>query len=113
MRARSDVAWMLTVMKRRNYDQRGGLTTVDTKDSHPVRKVLIVDDSQLCLEMEAAILAREGFDVRTAATIDEFDRILHAWSPDIVLTDVKMPEMQGTDLCRYVRRHVRSHHVPV
>jgi DNA-binding response OmpR family regulator len=77
------------------------------------RKILIVDDSVLCLEMEATILSRAGFDVRTASTIDAFDRILHEWMPDVVLTDVRMPEMKGTDLCRYVRRHVSTRHVPV
>jgi PleD family two-component response regulator len=86
---------------------------MDQQTAPSNRKVLIIDDSQLCCEMEAAILSRAGFDVRTAGSIEVFDRILHEWSPDIVLTDVLMPEIKGTELCRYVRRHVSSRHVPV
>lgn len=77
------------------------------------RKILIIDDSELCLQMEQSILGRAGFDVRTAATLHAFDRLLHEWLPDIVLTDVKMPELDGAELCRYVRRHMRAAHIPV
>ena len=70
------------------------------------KKLLLVDDSELALQVEKAFLVNEGFEVRTAATIAACDRILSVWSPDIVLTDVKMPEMSGPELCRAIKKRL-------
>jgi CheY-like chemotaxis protein len=70
------------------------------------RKILLVDDSELTLLLEAETLTASGYEVRTAASVVEVDQILAAWAPDIILTDVKMPDMDGGDLCRFIKRQV-------
>lgn len=70
------------------------------------RKILLVDDSELTLLLEAEILTESGYEVRTAATVQQVDQVLRQWSPHIILTDVKMPEMDGDHLCRLIKSQV-------
>lgn len=74
--------------------------------AHPGRKILLIDDSELTLLLEAETLTAAGYEVRTAATVGQVNHILAVWSPDIILTDVKMPDMDGADLCRLIKRQV-------
>ncbi|HJZ87335.1 MAG TPA: response regulator [Polyangia bacterium] len=67
------------------------------------RKILLIDDSALSRQVAQAALEEAGFDVREVATIKEFDRILLGWAPDMILTDVDMPEMTGGELCRFYK----------
>lgn len=77
------------------------------------RKVLIVDDSDIQLYFEERVLLRAGFEVRTASSLDRFDEILAAWQPDIVLTDVQMPDIRGDDLCRALKQRMGTIQTPV
>lgn len=77
------------------------------------RKVLIFDDSDLCLAFGREVLANEGFEVRMASTLIEFDRTLTEWKPDVILADVKMAEIDGADLCRRLKQSIHTAHVPV
>jgi CheY-like chemotaxis protein len=70
------------------------------------RKILLVDDSELTLLLEAEILTAAGYEVRTAASVVQVDQVLSVWAPDIILTDVKMPDIDGGELCRFIKRQV-------
>ena len=77
------------------------------------RKVLIVDDSDVQLYFEERALLRAGFEVRTANSLDRFDEILREWQPDIVLTDVQMPDIRGDDLCKVLKQRMGTKQIPV
>lgn len=66
--------------------------------------VLIVEDEESYREALAYMLGREGFDVVTAADgaagLAEFDR----HGADIVLLDLMMPGLSGTEVCRQLRQ---------
>jgi len=68
-----------------------------------VSRVLVVEDEESFSEPLAYMLRREGFDVTTAATgpdaLDEFERT----GADIVLLDVMLPGLSGTEVCRKLR----------
>jgi two-component system OmpR family response regulator len=70
------------------------------------RKILLVDDSALALMLEAEILTNEGHDVRTAESVSELNAVLRDFAPDIILTDVKMPDIDGAELCRLIKAQV-------
>ena len=70
------------------------------------KKLLLVDDSELSLQVEQAYLSNEGFEVRVAATIADCERTLEVWTPDLVLTDVRMPEMSGPELCKAIKKRL-------
>jgi DNA-binding response OmpR family regulator len=77
------------------------------------RKVLILDDSELTLGAASIALERGGYDVRTATSVDSAQAILADWSPDIVLTDVHMPGVEGDRLCAWIRSQLRSEGAPI
>ncbi len=77
------------------------------------RRVLVIDDSEVALEMMKQILEAEDFDVRTTMTLDAFDDLLKDWVPQVVLTDVNMPGMTGVELCRALKSHYETAHVPI
>jgi DNA-binding NtrC family response regulator len=67
----------------------------------PERKqVLIVDDEVNLRRVIAAQLARDGYDVHTAEDGEEGCRILAEHHIDLVITDLKMPKLDGMDLLR-------------
>jgi CheY-like chemotaxis protein len=70
------------------------------------RRVLIIDDDPIVLAMSADLLGKAGFRVRTASTLSAFYLATAAWSPEIVLMDVCMPEMTGNELCRLVKTSI-------
>jgi two-component system, OmpR family, response regulator RegX3 len=75
-----------------------------------VSRVLVVEDEDSFSDALSYMLRKEGFEVSVATTgpqaITEFDRT----GADIVLLDLNLPEMSGTDVCRNLR--TRSH-VPI
>lgn len=77
------------------------------------RRVLVLDDNPLVLEMAASQILEAGFEVRTAATLAEFRDVTRTWHPEIVLTDIRMPEMSGHDLCRALKSSHPTAAIPV
>lgn len=65
-------------------------------------KILVVDDSRSILEAIRNILERE-YTVRTVSNGEEALEIFNDYVPDIVLLDVKMPGLDGYDVCRKIR----------
>lgn len=74
------------------------------------RKILVVDDEPQITRVLRHSLMAHRFDVRTAAdgvsALDTF----RDWHPDLVITDLQMPDMNGIELCGEIRK---SSQVPV
>ena len=64
------------------------------------RKVLIVDDDPAMLESFDVLLQSWGFDVLQAGDAKEAKELVDRHDPDIVITDVVMPEISGLELLR-------------
>src|SRR5580698_7743563 len=73
-------------------------------------RVLVVDDDPLVLQTTAAIVRSFGFSVRTAAAGFIALKILREVLPDIIISDLRMPNMSGFELLSIVRR--RFPHLP-
>lgn len=67
-------------------------------------QVLVVDDETNLRRVLAAVLEREGYDVLVAGDGREALGILHTHHVDLVVTDVRMPEVDGMTLLREVQR---------
>src|SRR5215472_5346677 len=72
------------------------------------RRVLLVDDSALTLSLATQVLTDAGFYVRTARSLSELEALLVEWTPEVVLTDIMMPDVTGTELCRWFKRRLDS-----
>jgi len=66
-------------------------------------KVLIVDDEPAIREVLEMILQEWGYDVRLAADGAEAKEMVSAYDPDIVISDVVMPQLSGLDLLRCLK----------
>ena len=76
-------------------------------------RVLLLDDSEISLELASEVLTANGFDVRATTSLESFDEVLGNWSPEVILTDVQMPGMNGNELCRALKRRYETAHVPI
>lgn len=66
-------------------------------------KILIVDDESQIIRVLRTALSTQGYSVRIAANGAEGADTAQEWNPDLVITDVSMPEMNGVELCRELR----------
>ena len=66
-------------------------------------KILIVDDEPQITRVLRTALSTQGYSMRIAADGVEGMEAVHAWKPDLVITDVSMPQMNGVELCREIR----------
>jgi two-component system, OmpR family, KDP operon response regulator KdpE len=70
---------------------------------HAKPRILVVDDEPQIARVLRTGLASHGYDVRAASDGPEALGVMAEWSPDLVVTDLVMPGMSGTDLCRRIR----------
>jgi two-component system KDP operon response regulator KdpE len=66
-------------------------------------KILIVDDEPQITRVLRTALSTQGYSLRIAANGVEGMEAVHSWKPDLVITDVSMPQMNGVELCREIR----------
>src|SRR6266566_9873073 len=69
--------------------------------------ILVVDDEPQITLVLKTTLSSQGYGVRTASDGENALRQLKTWSPDLIITDLRMPNMDGLDLCRRVRTESR------
>jgi len=66
-------------------------------------KILIVDDEPQITRVLRTALSTQGYSLRVAANGVQGLETAHDWKPDLVITDLAMPEMDGVELCRELR----------
>ncbi len=67
-------------------------------------RVLVVEDEETISEPLVEHLTRDGFDAEVASTIADATASFERAAPDFVLLDVMLPDGDGRDLCREIRR---------
>ena len=76
-------------------------------------KVLLADDVRLELEIEKTFFQRSGFKVLTAPDGPKALAIALTESPDLVILDQVMPEMNGSDVCKLLKVKKETQQIPV
>ena len=66
-------------------------------------KVLVVEDSPETLSLIEPALAREGFEVMTAADGERALELVASFAPDLVILDLVIPKIDGLEVCRQIR----------
>ena len=76
-------------------------------------QALVVDDSLSQRRALEQLLTDAGFRVQTARDGIEAAEILKAFRPNVILTDLEMPRMNGIELASHIRTQERIKHLPV
>jgi CheY-like chemotaxis protein len=75
--------------------------------------ILIVDDDPICLTIASFALRTAGFTVKTAFDGMEALDLLQTLQPDLILSDIQMPNIDGFELARRTRQIARLRDVPM
>ena len=75
--------------------------------------IVLVDDDRVIQKMVGGFLERRGYQVRKASDGLEALQLIHASVPDMVITDVRMPELNGIELTSRLRGNHRTAGVPI
>jgi CheY-like chemotaxis protein len=89
---------------------------VDNKnilEEGPEKKILIVDDDLVTLEMLEKILLLEGYWVAKATNGKEALYIADEFQPDVIVLDIMMPIMDGTETKENLEKNPRTKNIPV
>ncbi len=82
-------------------------------DAPAASKILVVDDESPFREMLKVILEAAGYRVETASDGEEAWSQVREFAPDLVLTDVMMPKLNGYDFCKRLRADRETWRIPV
>ncbi|HZF72205.1 MAG TPA: response regulator transcription factor, partial [Gemmatimonadaceae bacterium] len=77
------------------------------------RKILVVDDEPMVSRGLASLLSRRGLAVTALNDPLRFWNVLEDVKPNLILLDLEMPKISGTELCRVVRNDRRWSELPV
>lgn len=77
------------------------------------KKVLIIEDSQTQAQTLQKVLEVYGLRVLWAPGGRIGIQLAEQWIPDVVILDVKMPEMDGFEVCACLRDNPKTEHIPV
>jgi two-component system, OmpR family, KDP operon response regulator KdpE len=67
------------------------------------RHILVVDDEPQITRVLRTSLSAQGYDIRVANDGETALEVTRDWPPDLVITDLMMPNMDGVELCRRLR----------
>jgi two-component system cell cycle response regulator DivK len=75
--------------------------------------VLVVDDNEKNLKLACDVLRHAGIDTLRASTAGEAITIATQQLPDVVLMDIRLPDMDGTEAVRELKAAARTSAIPV
>lgn len=75
-------------------------------------KILVVDDDLVFCSIIKELLRRQDYAVRLAYDVPTAIEIVGEWEPDLILTDVMMPEIDGLSLVRSLRSNPKWADIP-
>jgi len=77
------------------------------------KQILVVDDEPAWLNSMAVMLRKEGYHVKEAQSAAEALTLLAKYTPDLIVSDLTMPDMNGFDLLDRIKKHPTISGTPV
>lgn len=77
------------------------------------KTVLVVDDMKTQLDLINNYLGEAGYKVFTASDGEEALNKVNEYRPDVIITDLVMPEMSGLEFCRKLKKDAATADIPV
>ncbi|MEM9275142.1 MAG: EAL domain-containing protein [Cyanobacteria bacterium P01_F01_bin.143] len=87
---------------------------MNTQNAQPSKtKILVVDDTLQNLELLSTLLKRKGFNVRCAINGLVALKVAQSGWADLILLDIKMPEMDGYEVCKQLKKADNTKDIPI
>ncbi len=71
-------------------------------------KILIVDDDTNIAELTSLYLRKEGYETQKVFSGKRALEVFDEYAPDLVLLDIMLPEIDGYDVCKEIRKHKKT-----
>jgi two-component system sensor histidine kinase/response regulator len=84
-----------------------------TSETTPRGNILIVDDTPANLRLLSNMLAEQGYKVRSVINGQMALTAAQSAPPDLILLDIRMPEMNGYEVCEHLKADERTHDIPI
>ena len=78
-----------------------------------VPHILIVEDQPNTAEMLTSYFKAQGYEVTSVGWGKDALEFIERQVPDLVMLDIRLPDLDGYQVCRHLREHRRTEHVPV
>lgn len=78
-----------------------------------MERVLIVDDDPDIVRLVSYNLSHAGYEVQTASTGRKALELVQKQPPDLIILDLMLPELDGTEVCRTLRQQIPSRRIPI
>jgi PleD family two-component response regulator len=78
-----------------------------------IQHILVVEDDIDTSEMLSAYFEAQGYDVKAVAWGEDALKATQETIPDLVVLDIRLPDIDGYEVCRRLREHRRTEHVPI
>ncbi len=76
-------------------------------------KILVVDDEQQIRDLLDNFLKGEGYEVIVAADGNEAIKLAVTENPQVIVLDIKMPEVDGLEVCKRLKEKEKTRFIPV
>jgi len=77
------------------------------------KKILIVDDDRLMRKLLGYIIKKEGYQVSVADDGSDALKIVKRDKPDLIISDVEMPKLNGLELCQKLKENIDTKLIPI
>ncbi|MFA6567578.1 MAG: response regulator [Victivallales bacterium] len=106
--------YRFTVDELDKFAERRGLRIPKTLNDSGKIKILVIDDDGAFREfIKDALDVFSGFELREASDGMQGVLLIGTWQPDLVILDLRMPNMNGIDFCRILRQNEDTEDVKV
>lgn len=78
-----------------------------------IAKILVVDDEETISSYLQRKLVKLGYEVRVAGDGEAARDLAFSTQPDLILMDVKLPKLTGTEVCRQLKADERTKDIPI
>ena len=75
--------------------------------------ILVVDDTRYNLQILSSMLVNQGYEVLEATNGTNAIDLANAHQPNLILLDIKMPGMNGYEVCTSLKTHVNTQEIPI
>jgi len=76
-------------------------------------KILVVDDEKDIIELLQYNLEKEGYRISCAYSGEECLENVKTELPDLILLDLMLPEIDGLDVCKFLKNNPQTSHIPI